>query len=49
MDKTELYTLIAVFLLLTVALVWFGAKTLLDMHRRRTARRSPRHGRRQEI
>ncbi|MBP7767886.1 MAG: hypothetical protein KA067_02265 [Prevotella sp.] len=34
MGKTELYILIAVFVLLTVILVWIGAKMMLDMHRR---------------
>lgn len=35
MTKTELYILIAVFLFLTVALVWTGAKMWLDVRKRR--------------
>lgn len=39
MGTTELYILIAVFALLTIALVWFGGKTLLDMFRRQQSQR----------
>ena len=35
MNKTEIYILIAVFTLLTIILVWFGAKNLLDMRQRK--------------
>lgn len=35
MAKTELYILIAVFLLITIILVWFLLKTLLDFRKRR--------------
>lgn len=35
MTKTELYILIAVFLFLTVALVWTGAKMWLNVRKRR--------------
>ena len=39
MEKTQLYVLIAVFLFLTVALVWTGAKTWLDMRQNRNGQR----------
>ena len=42
MEKTQLYVLIAVFLFLTVALVWTGAKSWLDMRRRRQNRNGQR-------
>jgi len=35
MAKTELYILIAVFLLITIILVWFLLKTPLDFRKRR--------------
>lgn len=34
MNNSELYILMAVFGLLTIALVWFCAKFLLDMRKR---------------
>ena len=34
MEKTELYILIAVFLFLTIALVWMGARMWNDMRKR---------------
>ncbi|KXB47645.1 hypothetical protein HMPREF1870_00649 [Bacteroidales bacterium KA00344] len=37
MNETELYILIAVFGLLTIILVWFGAKALLDIRKRKKA------------
>lgn len=43
MAKSELYILIAVFLFLTVALVWTGAKTWLDMHKRKQNKQSHRN------
>ena len=42
MTKTELYILIAVFLLLTIALVWFLIKTLVDFQKRREKQRKRR-------
>lgn len=35
MDKSEIYILIAVFVLLMVILVWAGAKYTHDIHRRK--------------
>jgi membrane protein implicated in regulation of membrane protease activity len=35
MGTSQLYMLIAVFVLLTVILVWMGAKIMLDMRRRK--------------
>ena len=34
MEKTELYILIAVFLFLTIALVWMGARMWNDIRKR---------------
>lgn len=35
MGKNELYVLIAVFVLLTVIIVWFGAKCINDIRNRK--------------
>lgn len=35
MDKSEIYVLIAVFVLLMVILVWAGAKYTHDIHKRK--------------
>ncbi|MGI6243630.1 MAG: hypothetical protein ACOYJK_08895 [Prevotella sp.] len=37
MDKSVLYILIAVLALLTIILVWFGAKTMIDIRKRQKA------------
>jgi membrane protein implicated in regulation of membrane protease activity len=37
MNESVLYILIAVFALLTVILVWFGAKAMLDIRKRKEA------------
>lgn len=42
MGNSELYILIAVFVLLTVTLVWMGAKLILDMRRRKQQREQRR-------
>lgn len=38
MDKSELYIVVAVFVVLMVILVWIGAKMILDVRRRRERR-----------
>ncbi|WP_156777806.1 hypothetical protein [Hallella bergensis] len=46
MNKSELYILIAVFGLLTISLVWFGVKFLLDIRKRKNSQkqhRQPKH------
>lgn len=35
MGKSEVYILIAVFVLLTVILVWLGAKSIMDIRNRK--------------
>ena len=42
MGTSELYILIAVFVLFTVILVWMGAKLILDMRRRKQQREQRR-------
>lgn len=37
MNESVLYILIAVFALLTMILVWFGAKAILDIRKRKEA------------
>jgi hypothetical protein len=46
MNKSELYILMAVFGLLTIALVWFGAKFLLDIRKRKRNQQERRHPKR---
>lgn len=46
MGKIELYIIIAVFLLITVALIWCCAKVLLDMQKRRNEKRKRNRERR---
>lgn len=43
MGKSEVYILIAVFVLLTVILVWLGAKSIMDIRNRK--RRQEQHRR----
>lgn len=40
MGKNELYVLIAVFVLLTVIIVWFGAKCINDIRNRKNNKKS---------
>lgn len=42
MSKSEIYVTIAVLLLLTIILVWFGLKTYLDMKKRNRRREQQR-------
>lgn len=42
MDKSELYLLIAVFVVLMVILVWIGAKMIFDLRRRNKRRKTRR-------
>ncbi len=37
MDRSQIYMLIAIFLVLSVILVWLGMKFLLDTRKRRKA------------
>ena len=42
MEKTELYILIAVFLFLTIALIWMGARMWNAMSKRQQNQGQPR-------
>lgn len=44
MNIAVIYILIAVFALITIILVWFAAKTIMDMRRRQQAARQRRRG-----
>jgi hypothetical protein len=39
--KTELYVIIAVLLLLSIIMVWWGVKTFLDIRRRQKEWKKP--------